>query len=692
MGSLNFLYRTSAGLCLAASILGIALMVDIIADGPLRQNRQAEFVTMMRDLTQVPGNFTHVPLESLSQGVDALDELLRDKVLISRTLVTLLIGLNAFLVAGQASTLLIGSRRQKETLKIASERKGRNPAGSEPQLYPFPWKVSSHPDAKAIGSKADGSPTIPTDGSESSSQNAENGPQEAFADPSQTVLDIQRMAGSLRDATRRWHQTAREAANKGSTSSAQRVLSLEHQALYNATEVDITNESMMKEIDQLYQLILEACKLTASIHDALAVHSNIAMSSRTEWNLVSQAIISFRSIQDRASTSQRLLRRAIESTLGRFKSADNLIDPLKNKVEDMIHQMRALEDQNKSGDVELKDSRSALETCRHDVTKASDLVQLLSTRAKEIVNIIDVIDDIAEQTNLLALNASIEAARAGEQGQGFAVVADEVRKLAGRSSTATRSITALLITIQNEAEQASTRLKTGNDSVRKATQFLGHFGNTHEFSSRDISKTIADLVNLAHRMDALKTHSALSLNEASSIGKYLENLVRSLLDGNDMTQKLVSDINLAVTHVDRLTRGMNRDQLELHQIKHFLDSALTSTVTLKAHADSARHASGGLKNTVQAVAFGNAALVTTHQDPLFDAADQLVKTIETVVKSLDRLKAQGQATSSHSTNTSESQRSVGSSTKSAPAIDLSPANEPGGFIDARPDSDRGSPV
>ncbi len=64
--------------------------------------------------------------------------------------------------------------------------------------------------------------------------------------------------------------------------------------------------------------------------------------------------------------------------------------------------------------------------------------------AREIDQIVRVIDEIAFQINLLALTAAVETARDGDAGRGLAVVAQEVRVLATRPDEAARKKTELV--------------------------------------------------------------------------------------------------------------------------------------------------------------------------------------------------------------------------------------------------------
>ena len=118
-------------------------------------------------------------------------------------------------------------------------------------------------------------------------------------------------------------------------------------------------------------------------------------------------------------------------------------------------------------------AREVVSTATADAAHSGQVVRdavaamsAIEQSAKQITQIIGVIDEISFQTNLLALNAGVEAARAGDAGRGFAVVAMEVRALAQRSAASAREIKALIST------------RTGQ--VGQGVQLVGETGRTLE--------------------------------------------------------------------------------------------------------------------------------------------------------------------------------------------------------------------
>ena len=117
--------------------------------------------------------------------------------------------------------------------------------------------------------------------------------------------------------------------------------------------------------------------------------------------------------------------------------------------------------------------RSAKTDAEHSGMVVQDAVSAMArieTSARQISQIIGVIDEIAFQTNLLALNAGVEAARAGDAGRGFAVVASEVRALAQRSADAAKEIKSLISASSQEVE---TGVKLVGDTGQALSGIVG---------------------------------------------------------------------------------------------------------------------------------------------------------------------------------------------------------------------------
>ena len=177
-----------------------------------------------------------------------------------------------------------------------------------------------------------------------------------------------------------------------------------------------------------------------------------------------------------------------------------------------------------------------------DAERTNATVQVLSTGAEKIGEVVKLIHSIAAQTNLLALNATIEAARAGESGRGFAVVASEVKALANQTAKATEEISG-----QVEAMQQST-----SDAVAAIT---------------GISRTIA-------QMSEITTSIASSIEQQGEATREIARNIQSVAAGSSEISAHIGGVTTAASATGSAASEVLENARELDKQSGMLRSAV----------------------------------------------------------------------------------------------------------------------
>lgn len=284
----------------------------------------------------------------------------------------------------------------------------------------------------------------------------------------------------------------------------------------------------MGQLSHSFNLMTE--NMSNLIKDTTSLSGEIVSNAEELEKIAKQSTISSHEVEDAV---EALSKGASEQAIDSEKAASIIGELVKQfkMTEDSFRKVVETTSRTKQTSEEAAEIIQELSTTTSQSIKLSDEIKYdikgLAKHFKEILGIINIINDISTKTNLLALNAAIEAARAGDAGKGFAVVADEVRKLADQSTEAAQKISKIVNGIFEATKITEERIDGGTLIYNKQEVAVKNTERTFGTIVSDMDNIIHVIENVYEMLSGLNNLQTVATESITSIAAIAEETAAS---------------------------------------------------------------------------------------------------------------------------------------------------------------------
>ncbi len=225
------------------------------------------------------------------------------------------------------------------------------------------------------------------------------------------------------------------------------------------------------------------------------------------------------------------------------------------------------------------------ENAAKQAKEASVIMNQLGASAKEIGEIIGIIQNLASQTHLLSLNAAIEAAGAGDAGKGFFVVAHEVKELANQSERSAGIIRSKILGMQTHAKKSIEVIQTIVKVIEEIDQIMVAIASSVEEQTavtNDISSSLSATAENAKDLNIKAKENIEAIHQ-----------VAGNIEATSHESELIrKDVNVMNTGISDVSEYVSRTNESVKSSAHRIEA-------IQAQADELAGLAKDLKRAIQ---------------------------------------------------------------------------------------------